>query len=168
MGMTIETDLSDIAAMVERLDGAADKAAAKGLYKGAGIVADALTAAIGSIQTEPFRYVRDGDPKRLASPQEKAALANGQFGIAKFKKNGLEMETSIGLGNAGYMHIMGTGSRSSGKTTPVPVIARSIESGTSFMQKQPFMRKAFAKTKGSAADAIRSTMEAEIQKAIDQ
>jgi hypothetical protein len=37
---------------------------------------------------------------------------------------------------------------------PVGVIANSINSGTSFMVKQPFMRKAFSKSKGAAEAAI--------------
>ena len=37
---------------------------------------------------------------------------------------------------------------------PVGVIANSINSGTSFMEKQPFMRKAFSQTKGKAMQAI--------------
>ena len=37
---------------------------------------------------------------------------------------------------------------------PVGVIANSINSGTSFMEKQPFMRKAFSKSKTAAVAAI--------------
>lgn len=37
---------------------------------------------------------------------------------------------------------------------PVGVIANAINSGTSFMQKQPFMRKAFSKSKAAATAAI--------------
>ena len=36
----------------------------------------------------------------------------------------------------------------------VPLIANAINSGTSFMQKQPFMRKAFSSKKGAAQAAI--------------
>ena len=166
MPMSIETDLSQVEGLFDELEGSVGKAAAHGLYKGAGVVADALTAAIKSIKTEPFHYVREGEPKRLPSPQEVAALGLGQFGVAKFKGSGSEIQTSVGLGNAGYVHIMGTGSDES-KRTPVPVIARAINSGTSFMQKQPFLRKAFNSSKGRAEWTIASTVEAELQSAID-
>ena len=37
---------------------------------------------------------------------------------------------------------------------PVPLIANAINSGTSFMKKQPFLRKAFTQSKGPANAAI--------------
>ena len=164
MPMSIEADLSQIEGLFDELEGSVGKAAAHGLYKGAGVVADALTAAIKSIKTEPFHFVREGEPKRLPSPQEVAALGQGQFGVAKFKGSGSEIQTSVGVGNAGYAHIQGSGK---GSTTPVPLLAYAINSGTSFMQKQPFLRKAFNSSKGRAEWAIASTVEAELQSAID-
>ena len=166
MPMSIETDLSQIEGLFDELEGSVGKAAAHGLYKGAGVVADALTAAIKSIKTEPFHYVREGEPKRLPSPQEVAALGHGQFGVAKFRGSGSEIQTSVGFGDAGYAHIMGSGKDES-KVTPVPEIAYSINSGTSFMQKQPFLRKAYNVSKGRADYIIASTIEAELQSAID-
>lgn len=47
---------------------------------------------------------------------------------------------------------------------PVGVIANSINSGTSFMEKQPFMRSAFSKSKAAAQAAI----EEGIRKRIDE
>ena len=45
---------------------------------------------------------------------------------------------------------------------PVGVIANAINSGTSFMVKQPFMRKAFNKSKGAAIAAIEAGIQARI------
>ena len=47
---------------------------------------------------------------------------------------------------------------------PVGVIANSINSGTSFMEKQPFIRKAFSKSKNAAMAAI----EAKIKERLDE
>lgn len=47
---------------------------------------------------------------------------------------------------------------------PIGVIANSINSGTSFMQKQPFMRKAFTQSKGKAIAAIENKINEEIEK----
>ena len=47
---------------------------------------------------------------------------------------------------------------------PVGVIANAINSGTSFMEKQPFMRKAFSKSEHDAVAVI----DGEIQKRIEQ
>ena len=45
---------------------------------------------------------------------------------------------------------------------PIGVIANAINSGTSFMEKQPFMRKAFSKSKGEAEAAIEAGIKARI------
>ena len=45
---------------------------------------------------------------------------------------------------------------------PVGVIANSINSGTSFMQKQPFMRKAFSQSQSAAIAAIEAGIQARI------
>lgn len=145
---------------LEGIENGVGKAVGPALYKAAGIVADAVSAAIQGIRTEPFHFVKEGERKRLASPQEKAALGQGKFGIAKWKKNGAEITTAIGMSNSGYAEIKGAGKNSKGKTVPVPVIARSIDSGTSFMQKQPFLRNALKKAGGEAI----SVMSAEIDK----
>ena len=46
---------------------------------------------------------------------------------------------------------------------PVGVIANSINSGTSFMEKQPFMRKAFSKSKRAAQEAIEAGIKARLE-----
>ena len=51
-----------------------------------------------------------------------------------------------------------------GRTVPVAVLVRSIESGTSFMRKQPVFRAAVNRVKGQAEDAIAS----EVQNRLDQ
>ena len=160
MGMTIEVDLDGITSMLDDFAGSAGKIAATSLYKGAGIVADALTAAINNISTEPFRYAIPG-LTRKPSPEEKAALGQGKFGVAKFKGSGTEIETSIGVGNAGYADI-------AGRRKPVPLIAYSINHGTSFLRKQPFMRLAFSRSKNIAISAIGSSMEQQLQEIADK
>ena len=45
---------------------------------------------------------------------------------------------------------------------PIGVIANSINSGTSFMVKQPFMRKAFSKSKAAAIAAIEDGIRARL------
>ena len=156
MAMTIKTDgLTEVSEMLAKLGNQAGKVAAKALYQGAGIVADAFTRGTESISTEKFHYLARPDltgTKRYASPEEKAALA-GKSGIAAFRKDGSEVDTVIGFsGNAGYTEI-------NGKRKPVIEIARSINSGTSFMHKQPVYRKAVSQSQGAAKAAIVSKAE---------
>ena len=132
--------------MLARLGNEAQDVASGALFDGAGVVADAFTAAANSISTEPFRYAAGGRT-RMPSPEEKAAVV-GKSGIAKFNKNGSEVDTLIGItGSAGYADV-------GGKKKAVRMIARAINSGTSFMKKQPVFRRAVSKSRGSAKSAI--------------
>lgn len=146
MAMTIQTEgLEQLNAMMAELKDGAMDVAAKALYAGAGVVGDAFTAAEGRIATAPFRYAPPGQT-RLPSPEEKAAVT-GKSGIAKFHNTGDGVDTLIGIsGAAGYANI-------AGKPKAVRLIARSINSGTSFMQKQPVFRKAVSQSSGAAKAA---------------
>ena len=149
--MTVRTDgLDDLGRMLAELANEAQAVAAEALYDGAGLMADALNNGIDSIKTEPFKYAANGQT-RMPSPQEKAALER-KIGIASFRKNGSEVDTLIGIGLDGYAQI-------AGKKKPVAVIARSINSGTSFMQKQPVFRRAVSKAKGPVTAAIVAKVE---------
>ena len=159
----------------DKLPAKAQKIASEALYEGAGVVADAVSSAVNSIATEKFQYAKGGR-KRLPSPEEKAILLNSRHGVAKFRKGGINVQTSVGFDNSGYGAItwnhaktgasrtkykMGSkgkmvhASQGTGQSMkPVPLIANSINSGTSFMKKQPFLRKAFSQSKGRAKSAI--------------
>jgi len=151
MAMRIKTDgLDNVARMLAKLENEAMEVASAGLYDGAGIMASALNNGISSIKTEPFQYAADGKT-RLPSPQEKAALER-KVGISKFRKDGGSVDTIIGIGMDGYTQI-------SGKQKAVAVIARSINSGTSFMKKQPVFRRAKNQSQGAAKDAIVAKVE---------
>ena len=185
MSFSFEVEgMDELIQTMEKLPQKARKIAAEGLYEGAGVVADQVSAAVQGIATAPFKYAKGGT-KRLPSPEEKAILMNARHGVAKFRNNGLRIDTSVGYQNSGYGAITWNhaktfgGSRtkyklgSSGKMVhasqgtgqsmkPVPLIANSINSGTSFMVKQPFLRKAFSKSKGAATAAIESGIESRL------
>lgn len=151
MAMTAKIDgMEEISEMLTRLEEDAPKAAAAGLYDGAGVMADELEKGVESIKTAPFKYTKFG--QRLPSPEEKEAI-RGAIGVAKFEKNGTEVNTSVGFGNSGYADV-------AGKQKAVAQIANAINSGTSFMAKQPFFRR--------AANAGAKKAEAAIKQAIEQ
>lgn len=158
----------------EKLPDKARKIAAEALYEGAGVVADSVSKAVNGIATQKFEYAKGGK-KRMPSPEEKAIIQNAPHGVAKFRKGGVNIQTSVGFDNSGYGTITWnhakTGTRTKYKMgakgrmvhasqgtgasmKPVPLIVNSINSGTSFMQKQPFLRKAFTQSKGPATAAI--------------
>ena len=152
MGMTISTEgIGELGEMLAKLGAKADEVASYSLYEGAGVVADAYKSAVNGIATEPFKYAPPGKT-RLPSPEEKAALM-GKSGIATFQKSGDEVNTLIGIsGAAGYANV-------NGKPKAVRLIARSINSGTSFMKKQPVFRKAASGSKSAAQGKIVSKAE---------
>lgn len=146
----------DLYKKIVNLKEKAPLAAALALYEGAGVMADAVSGAVQGIATKPFRYVSNGW-KRLPSPEEKALLANAKHGISKFKKDGANVQTSVGMQNSGYGQL-------AGRTKPVPLIANAINSGTYFMTKQPFFRQAVA----GASPAAAARIEEEIQKRVEE
>ena len=79
-----------------------------------------------------------------------------QKGVAKFRKTGVEVQTSVGMQNAGYAQL-------GKKMKPIPLIANSIESGTSFMKKQPVIRKALKQAEGKALATIEQGLEERIK-----
>ena len=150
------TGLNELVSAMGKLGEEAPHVAARGLYDGAAVVADKVSHAVQGIATEPFKYAKNGK-KRNPSPEEKAIVAGAKHGVAKFRYTGMEIQTSVGYQNAGYAKL-------GNKTKPVPQIANAINSGTSFMAKQPFMRKAFSQSKQAATAAIEKTILEEIEK----
>ena len=166
-----------------------DKAAfvaSQSLYVGAGLMAEEVTKAAKEIKTEPFKWAPPGQ-KRKPSPEEKTmVMAAGSAGIAKFEVNGSEINTSVGYNASGYAEVPWirsrkartnyslsslmkgnpkvfriSGSKAGDNPTmkPIGVIANSINSGTSFMEKQPFFRRAVTRGTKKAKDAIIQTAE---------
>ena len=183
MAFTCVTEgMEDLLQGMEQLGNAGQGAAAAGLYEAAGVYADAVSRAVNGIAVEPFKYAAGGR-KRKPSPEERAALqAVGGGGIAKFEKNGLSVNTSIGYSRSGYAVVGGRRStkartnyrydaesgrvvhakkagKGSKNVKPIALIANSINHGTSFMDKQPFFRKATrqADSKAAAAFAAKAT-----------
>ena len=147
MAWTIQVEgMEELVQGMDKLPEKAEQVAALALFEGACVMADAVSQAVQGIATEPFKYAGRGKTRK-PSPEEKAIVANAKHGVAKFRKDGVSVNTSVGYQNAGYASL-------NGKSKPVPLIANAINSGTSFMQKQPFMRKAFSSKKGAAAAAI--------------
>ena len=146
--------MDEITAMLADVEESAQGIAALALYEGAGIIADAINKGARGLRTAPFKYAA-GERKRKPSPEEKAILQNAKKGVAKFRKTGVSVQTSVGLQNSGYAEL-------AGKTVPIPLIANAINSGTSFRKKQPFFRKAESKS-GAAEAAIENKLREQLE-----
>ena len=146
--------MAEISEMLSKMEKQAPAIAAQALYEGAGIMADEVKKGAEAIRTAPFQYAREG--VRLPSPEEKEIVMKAAAGIAKFNKGADSVDTSVGYRNAGYAML-------GDKQKPIPQIVNAINSGTSFMQKQPFVRKAASQ---GAPKAIRA-MKAKIEEAFE-
>lgn len=120
------------------------------VYDGAAVVADAVKANINALPTRVNKFVPKGHQARGATANEKAALISG-FGISRMRANGT---VDVSIGFDGYME--------TGK--PISMIARSIESGTSWLQKMPFVNKGIASSRGAAEAAMQKRFDEEIKK----
>ena len=137
MGYELKVDgLSEMSKMLDQLGEKALGVAAQALYEGAGTMRAEIAKSAAAIKTAPFRYASTSRGEtRQPSPEEKAAVEAANVGVAKFDKDADGVDTSVGYKNAGYAQI-------GGKMRPIPAIVNAINSGTSFMAKQPFIRKA--------------------------
>ena len=114
------------------------------IYKGAGVVADAVKSSIKSL------------PASACNRLEKAALISG-MGIAPMRNEGGYFNVKIGFD--GYDQIK---TKKFPRGRPISMVARSIESGTSWRKKHAFVAPAVNKTK----EAAEMAMAAEIDKRI--
>lgn len=159
MAYTMKTEgMDQISEMLEKLEDRAPGIAARGLYDGAGVMMDAISRSVAGIRTAPFKWAGT-DETRLPSPEEKEIVEKATAGIAKFNREGTEVDTSVGYQNAGYAELKG-------KTVPIPMVVNAINSGTSFMKKQPFIRKAAAGATQKSMDAIKSRIEKDLDEII--
>lgn len=153
MPYTMQTEgADDLLNMLQQLGEKAQGIAAKALYDGAGKMADEIEKQAGAVHTAPFHYAVF--LQRDVSPEELAAI-KGKVGIAKFQRDGVNANTSVGYASSGYTTV-------AGKLKPIPKIANAINSGTSFMKKQPFFRKAVTTGTKTASEAMTKKIEAEI------
>ena len=187
------TGLNELYENIKELGARAPGVAAQALFEGARVVADAVSREMQGISTAPFKYAKDGKRKPspeekaavMTAPHGVAKFRknlhavdttvgfNGSGyvdvsfnhmsskGRTNYKKQAFKGKTSM---TTSTLKAAGEYRRGVQNQKPVGVIANAINSGTSFMEKQPFMRKAFSK---SEKDAV-AVIDGEIQKRIEQ
>ena len=184
--------IAEICEALSQLEERAPATASKALYKGAEEMQNAIVREMKRIKTAPFQYAKGGET-RLPSPEEKDVLLQAGVGVAKFERDGTGVNTSVGFNTSGYanvnfkhmnsqvrtnykaVHFKGHESNSAsllkavgmGKggqnQKPIGVIANSINSGTSFMKKQPFVRKAEKNGRNKTIEAMKTVIETEFE-----
>lgn len=124
----------------------------KAIHDGAGIVADAVKANIQSLPIDE-RRVKNGEMLNGVSAAQKAGLIDG-FGIAPLQDEGGYLNVKLGFD--GYN---GVKTRSYPNGQPNSLIARSVNSGTSFRQRIPFVDNAVTANKAAAEQKMKDTFD---------
>lgn len=125
----------------------------RAVYEGAGVVADAVRQNIESIPIDN-RVSRKGEMLTGITEEQKDGLREG-FGISSMLNEKGYVNVKIGFD--GY-NSMETNSYPAGQ--PNSIIARSVNSGTSFRQRIPFV--------DSAVSAKRAECEQKMQEVFDK
>ena len=131
----------------DKFDKESEKMFEEALFDGAAVVADEVKKGINSIPIQETKSGRSpwGTPNHKLTgitSTQKAGLNDG-FGIASFRNEGGSITTSIGFN--GY----------NADRTPNQLIARVVESGSSFRQKHPFVRPALNAARSKAEEAMK-------------
>lgn len=124
-----------------------DKLCGRSIYPGGGIMYEYANQATRAIRTDPVGF-RKGGMKWGPSKEQRDALVES-LGIAPIRKQRWGMNVKVGYD--GYNNIV-TERWPQGQ--PNMMIARSVESGTSFMQPQYFMEKAVQRAAPAVEKAI--------------
>ena len=125
---------------------AADKAitvAKVAVYAGMGVLADAIQEEIDSLPEESGCMPK-GKKRNVISTWDKALLKK-RLGISHIEATGDKADAVVSF--AGYN---GQPTKTYPNGVPIPMIVRSIESGSSMREKNPFIRRAFNSAKSKA------------------
>lgn len=185
--------ITEISEALTKLAEEAPKAAAAGLYEGAAVMRKTIEKESNGIKTAPFKYVKSGEQRLPSPEEkailEQVGVGVAKFDRNGSEITTSVGYDTDGYADVNWNH-MSSGARTNYKaqsfngkenmTTstlkaagvyrkglqnrkPVGVIANAINSGTSFMQKQPFFRKGVSK---GTKDAEKATIQ-EIEKRVN-
>ena len=126
--------------------------AGRSLYEGAAILADELRRIIEDLP-ERKGSVKKGEMARGVTPQQKKALLD-HMGVARMQNNDGTYDIKIGF--QGYDDDR---TKAYPQGHPVSMIARSVESGTSWLQKTPFIKPARDRSQKRAEAAMTDALE---------
>lgn len=139
-------------------ESAKSKVIGPAIYDAAGIVADEIKKDLRNVPTDESRGTPD-KPKLGPTQAQKDGLVDN-IGIASEQtdRRGL---VNVKIGFDGYNNVK-TKMYPNGQ--PNQLIARSVESGSSFMKANPFVKTAAQRTRKQALDAMKKRVDEEIEK----
>lgn len=153
--------VDDLIAQYQKLEKDTEKVIGKAIYNGAGVVMKACVSAVEGIATDN-RFGTPENPTTGPSTIQKIGLQRA-LGIAKMRNDNGFYNVKIGFD--GYNSVK---TKTWPQGQPNMMVARAIESGTSWMRKQPFMRKAEQSSRSQCELVMSETVDQEIQKIIGE
>lgn len=129
-----------------------EKTVGAGLYKGAGIIADEIREEIEALPLVGYNQI--GTPEKKLngiSPAQKEGLLDG-FGISPMALEDGFFNVKLGFHDYNAVR------------QPNAIIARSVNSGTSFREKIPFVDRAVSRTREKAIQVMKEEIERQFEK----
>lgn len=161
-GKDLEYYARAIAKMGEESEGLIEKA----VYEGAAVVADQMRTNMNSLPTIKGQggmppMGTSEDPIEGLTGQQKKDLMDG-FGLAPIRNDNDYVHTKAGFDGYGSMP-----TKKYPKGLPNQLLARAVESGTSFRKKTPFVRKAVTASKKKAVETMQKVIDDELRRIVD-
>lgn len=133
-----------------------DKICGRAIYPGGGIMYQEALRATQGIRTDALEFRRGGMRSGPTEEQKQGLIES--LGVAPIRKKRWGMNVKIGYD--GYNNVKTGQWAATGQ--PNIMIARVVESGTSFMQPQYFMEKAVQTATPSIETAVKAQFEEEL------
>ena len=152
--------LKDYELMLSRLEGVTDDMIGRAVYAGAGIVADAVKQGIQSLPIVTGYGTESNPLPGGVTSAQKAGLIDG-FGISKLRDDNGYLNVKLGFD--GYNR---TRTEKYPQGQPNQLVARGVESGTSWKQKKPFIRPAVTRSRKPAEAEMKRVIDEEIEKIV--
>ena len=150
--------LEEYAMKLSKLEAGSQEIAGKAIYEGAKIVADEIKAGIMYIPVATNKAGSSEKKIDSITPGQRRGLIEG-MGISPMRQDNGYWNVKVGFD--GYNGVK-TEKYPNGQ--PNVLIARSVESGTSFRKKRPFVRTAVNRVKNIAVQAMKDVVDKEIEK----
>lgn len=131
----------------------------KAIYQGAAVIADAVRQNIEALPIDD-RIVRPGQMLNGITQEQKEGLLAG-FGIARLQDDGGYLNVKLGFD--GYNELS---TKKYPMGQPNSMIARSVNSGTSFRQRIPFVDNAVRAKKDEAEKKMKETFDDVLESAL--
>ena len=144
-------EIDDYLQTLNRLGAEMEGRAKQAIFEGAKIIADQVKRNIEALPTDE-EWGTTAQKKRGPSREEKTQIKNG-LGIARMKSEQGVINTKIGYEDAGYNE----------KGKAIQMIARSVNSGTSFMRRNPFFTSAVRQSSDRAKQKMIEVAEKKLE-----